>query len=104
MSNVIVVFCTVSTKAEAQEIAKALLEKRLCACVNITEGIHSMFIWNDKIEEEKEHLMIIKTIQERFEKLKLEIKSLHSYDMPEIIAMPITLGSNSYLEWVRESA
>lgn len=96
----VVIYCTVPSKNDAKSIAKVLLTQRLAACVNIIDKVHSIFSWHDEICEEKEVLMMIKTKKDLFEKIKTAIKLIHPYNIPEIIALPITEASEDYLEWI----
>lgn len=102
-SKLIVCFVTCKNEREAVNIAKALLEKKLCACVNIIKNIRSLYTWEGKLCDDSEALMVIKTKERAFSKLAAEIKKLHSYDVPEIIALPVTCVSRSYAKWVTES-
>lgn len=96
----IVVFVTSKDKKEATKITKGLLNKRLCACVNIVPKVNSLFWWQGKIDSSAEALLIIKTKKPLLNKLIKEIKKLHSYSVPEIIALPIVGGNKDYLEWI----
>jgi periplasmic divalent cation tolerance protein len=96
----IVVLVTATSIKEAEKITRALLNKKLAACVNIINNINSYFWWNKKIEKAKETLLIIKTVKKNFAQLKKEIKSIHSYEVPEIIALPIIKGNKNYLDWI----
>jgi periplasmic divalent cation tolerance protein len=98
----IVVFITASNEDEAARIAKALVEARLAGCVNIIKNIRSIYIWQGKVEDESEVLMIVKTQKPFFDLLMKKVKELHSYTVPEIIALPIVEGSEDYLKWLRE--
>lgn len=98
----IVVFITVSSEDEAAKIAKALVENKLAGCVNIIKNIRSIYSWQGKIEDEPEVLMIAKTQKHLFDSLMKKVKELHSYTVPEIIALPIVEGSEEYLKWLRE--
>ena len=98
----IVVFITASNEDEAAKISRAVVEARLAACVNIVKDIRSIYSWQGKIEDEKEVLMILKTQKTLFDSLMKKVKELHSYTVPEIIALPITSGSEEYLKWLRE--
>jgi len=98
----IVVFITASNEDEAAKIAKALVESRLAGCVNIIKNIRSIYRWQGKIEDEPEVLMIAKTQKSLFNDLSKKVKELHSYTVPEIIAMPIVEGSEDYLKWLKE--
>ncbi len=98
----IVVFITASNEDEAARIAKALVGARLAGCVNLIKNIRSIYSWQGKVEDETEILMIVKTQKSLFDSLMKKVKELHSYTVPEIIAMPIVEGSEDYLKWLRE--
>lgn len=99
----IVVLITAPKEAEAVKIAKALVEKRLAACVNVISDIRSIYRWQGKIEDDTEMLLIIKTKKGLFDALAAEVKEIHSYTVPEIIALPIVQGQADYLKWLSES-
>lgn len=99
----IVVFVTAKDAEEAGRIAERLVADKLCACVNILGGVKSFFWWENKVDRADEVLLIIKTRKSLFKKLERAVKRAHSYEVPEIIALPIIAGSKSYLEWVRKS-
>ncbi len=96
----IVIFVTASSEEEAQKIANGLLQKKLIACANIMSGVKSMFWWQGKIDHANEYLLILKTQRKLFPKVAKTVKSLHSYDVPEIIALPIIEGEEGYLKWL----
>ena len=96
----IVVFITIDTKEEAQKIAKVLLAQRKAACVNIIPGVSSLFWWEDKLDSAQESLLIVKTKASVLNEVIGLVKEIHSYDVPEIIAMPIVGGNQDYLEWI----
>ena len=98
----IVVFVTCGSEREALKIAHSLVEKRLAACVNLVSMVRSIYQWEGKIWDEKEWILIIKTQNKSFKKLEKNVKSLHSYSVPEIIGLPIIEGSSSYLKWLEE--
>ncbi|MCX5701065.1 MAG: divalent-cation tolerance protein CutA [Candidatus Omnitrophica bacterium] len=98
-----VLLITVSDKKQAHRIAKALIKNKLVACVNILGGVESFFWWNKKIDSAKEILLIAKSRNEKLNKIIKLVKAMHSYDCPEIIALPITGGSKTYLDWIDES-
>lgn len=102
MSHVIV-FMTTATKEEAEKIARNLLNERLIACANIVGPVSSLFWWKGKINQASEFLVLMKTSSGVFEKLAMAIKRMHSYDVPEIIAVPIAKGERTYLEWLSGS-
>ena len=95
-----VVLVTASADEESQLIAAVLIEQRKAACVNIIPGISSVFRWNNSIGQEGESLLVIKTRQSLVEEVIRLVKEVHSYDVPEIIALPIIAGNPDYLEWV----
>ena len=103
MPDPIVALVTCGSEEEALEIANALVEARLAACVNLIAPIRSIYRWEGKIWDEKEWLLIIKTQRNRFEALEKKVKSLHSYSVPEIISLAITEGSLAYLNWIKEN-
>lgn len=103
MSDYIVVFCTCPDLEISEKIANRLIENKIVACVNITSPVNSVYFWQGAIERDTEYLLIIKTKSQLFEKLEKEIKSIHPYSVPEIIAMPIVLGSKDYLNWIDET-
>jgi periplasmic divalent cation tolerance protein len=100
MTDKIVALSTCASTEEAARLARALVEKRLAACVNVVEGVRSVYRWQDAIEEEPEVLLVIKTSRELFEELKTEIERLHSYEVPEVIALPVVDGAERYLAWL----
>jgi periplasmic divalent cation tolerance protein len=102
MNKHIVVLVTAKNKKEAKAIAQGLLKDKLIACANIIDGIESLFVWQGKLDQSKEALMVIKTQQKLFDKVVSKVKLLHSYQTPEIIALPIIQGSKDYLNWIDE--
>jgi periplasmic divalent cation tolerance protein len=103
VSERIVVFCTVGKAEDAERIAHELVTRGLAACVNVVPGLISIYRWKGKVERDPEHLLVIKTRAERFEALREALVSLHPYDVPEVIALPIVAGHAPYLEWLDES-
>lgn len=99
----IIVYITAPNEDEAAKIAKTIVEERLAGCVNIVKGIRSIYSWQGKMEDDSEALMITKTQRHLFEPLKKRVKELHSYTVPEIIAMPVVEGSEDYLNWLKEA-
>ncbi|UCC58722.1 MAG: divalent-cation tolerance protein CutA [Candidatus Bathyarchaeum sp.] len=97
----IIVIMTAPNKQEAVNIVHSLLEERLIACANILDPVHSLFWWKGKIEEEKEVMILMKSQEKLFENISKRVKELHSYDVPEILALPILEGSQSYLDWMK---
>jgi periplasmic divalent cation tolerance protein len=104
VTDKIVVLATCGSAKEARRVARSLVEKRLAACVNILEvPVRSIYRWKGKVESARESLLIIKSSRKRFAALQDAIRHLHSYDVPEIIALPIERGSRDYLAWLGES-
>lgn len=99
----LVVFVSSGSKEEAEKIASGLLKEKLAACVNIIKDADSHFWWQGKLDKAKEALLIIKTRKSLFARLIKKVKSLHSYEVPEIIALPIIAGHKPYLDWIDES-
>ena len=99
----IVVFVTAKDADQAQRISSALIEARLAACVNIVTGICSLFWWEGKIDTADEALLIIKSTRSAFKKIVAAVKKTHSYDVPEVIALPIIDGNKDYLRWINDS-
>lgn len=98
--DAIVVFITTSSLDEAKMIGEHLVEEHLVACVNIVDGILSIFFWAGKLCSEHEKLLIVKSVKKRLPALIERVQSLHSYDVPEIIALPIVGGASEYLNWI----
>lgn len=96
------VYVTVSSSAEGERLARALVEERLAACVNRITGVRSTYRWQGQVEQSDEELLLVKTSQERFAALARRVQELHSYEVPEVIAVPIAAGSDSYLSWLHE--
>jgi periplasmic divalent cation tolerance protein len=101
MSQAVQVATTTASKSDAERIARALIEQRLAACVQISGPITSVYRWQDAIETATEWLCTIKTIESNYPQVETTIRQLHTYDEPEIIAVAIVAGSASYLEWLR---
>ena len=101
--NVLLVFCTSPDFNEAKNISRTLVEKKLAACCNIIPKISSIYKWQGNVEESQEILILIKTTQKNYDQLEKEIKMLHSYSVPEIIATKIVTGSRAYIDWIMDS-
>lgn len=97
------VMTTIGTQEQAQTLAEQLVNANLCACVNILPKMQSIYRWHGKLERGDEHLLLIKTRQERVDDVINTIKANHPYELPEIIAVPITYGYEPYLTWITES-
>jgi len=100
MTDKIVVFSTCASTEEAERIARTLVEKKLAACVNIVAGVRSLYRWKDVIEDEQEVLLVIKSSRALFDSLRGHLEKLHTYEVPEAIALPIVDGSEQYLNWM----
>ena len=99
-NEIIVVFCTCPNRETAERIAQALVERRLAACVSLIPSVVSVYQWQGRLETEQETLMLIKTRNSRYSDLEKAIVSLHPYELPEIIAVPVEQGLDDYLDWV----
>lgn len=103
-SGAAIVFVTAGNPEQANLIAHALVGERLAACVNIVSPIKSVYRWQDNVQEDVEHLLLIKTRSNLVARITNRVKELHSYELPEVIAIPIADGSKPYLEWLLDSA
>jgi periplasmic divalent cation tolerance protein len=104
LTDKFVVLVTCGSLAEAKRIARAVVSVRLAACVNVLPGaVTSIYRWKGKVETARERLLLIKTSRKRLARLEAEVARLHSYDVPEFIALPVGGGSRRYLNWLRES-
>ena len=97
------VLTTAGSQEEAGKIARALVERRLAACVNIIPQVASVYRWHGKVGEAEEHLLLIKTTSAMFGRVRDAIQELHSYDLPECICLSMEDGSTAYLEWIADS-
>lgn len=100
--SLLIVYCTTADEKEAKSIARVLVEKQLAACCNIIPSISSVYCWNGELKEAGEALLLIKTTHKLYEHLEKEIKMIHSYSVPEIIATSVTTGSAAYFDWIFE--
>ena len=103
MTDSIVILVTAGSEAEAEKIATALVEEQLAACVNILSPIRSIYCWEGKVVDDREWLLLIKTRAVRFAAVEARVKTLHSYQVPEVIALPIVAGAEGYMRWLREN-
>jgi len=104
MTDKIVVLVTCESARQARTIASELVKRRLAACGNVVEApVRSIYRWKGKVESAKEFLVILKSSRRRFAALEKAVRELHTYDVPEIIALPVVAGSRPYLDWVAES-
>jgi periplasmic divalent cation tolerance protein len=99
-SDIVVTLCTCPDESVANTIAERLVEEGLAACVSQLPGVKSVFLWQGKIEQDREVLLLIKTTSLRFDEVSRRIRELHPYDLPEIIAIPVSRGLPDYLNWV----
>jgi len=100
VEDFIIILVTTSSEEEGRKIAQVLVEKRIAACVNIINDIESIYRWKGKISDEKEVLLLIKTRKKLYKSVEGEVRKLHSYEVPEIIALPIISGLKDYLYWI----
>lgn len=98
--SALLVFTNLPDRAAAEKLADALVEKRLAACVNILSPCRSVYRWQGAVQREEEHPVLIKTTREAYAALEAQIRALHPYELPEIIAVPIERGLPAYLDWV----
>jgi periplasmic divalent cation tolerance protein len=99
MTDKIIALTTCDSEEQAKRIAHRLIEQRLAACVNIVSNVRSVYRWKEKIEDAAEFLLVIKSRRDLFAALRAEIEKIHTYEIPEIIAIPIVDGSEAYLGW-----
>jgi periplasmic divalent cation tolerance protein len=102
MEEFIVVLVTAGSSAEGDRLARALVDEGFAACVNRIQSVRSVYRWQGKVEENEEELLIIKSRRDLFAGLERRVRELHSYSVPEIVALPIVEGSQGYLQWLRE--
>ena len=98
-----VVLITAKDGAEAEHIAERLIDERLAACVNVLPAVSSTYRWKGRVEHAGEVLLLMKTSNEKLDRLMARVKELHSYEIPEILALPIERGSPEYLKWLEDS-
>ncbi len=102
LGTYIIILITTPDRESAEKIAKTLVSERLAACVNIINSVSSIFLWKGDIEEAKENLLIIKSRLDMLDRVIDEVKKVHPYEVPEIVAIPIIYGLRNYLEWIDE--
>jgi periplasmic divalent cation tolerance protein len=102
-AEAIVVMMTAASRDEARRIAEMLVRAQLAACVQILPEIESVYRWQGKVQREKEILLLAKTVASRFAELESKVRAMHSYETPEIIALPITATSEPYLKWLLDA-
>jgi periplasmic divalent cation tolerance protein len=99
----ILILVTTSNKQEAEKISQTLLESKLIACANVVGPVSSLFHWGGKTEQAEEYLVLMKSRQDLFDAISKRVKALHSYAVPEVVALPIVAGSKAYLDWLGTS-
>jgi periplasmic divalent cation tolerance protein len=100
MTEKIVVFSTCGSEEEAAKVGRALVEARVAACVNIVPKIRSIYRWKGEVQDDSEWLLVIKSSRPLFDRLKAELRRVHSYEVPELLAIPVVDGSPEYLDWL----
>jgi len=100
--EVIIILSNTDSAESAARMARELVGRKLVACVNVVPGVRSFYRWKGEIVEDGEHLMVMKTRRAMFEQVRVTLRELHPYELPEIIALPLAEGDTDYLDWVRE--
>jgi periplasmic divalent cation tolerance protein len=103
MTDKIVILSTCSTEEEAERLARALLDARLAACVNVVPRVRSFYRWKGQVEDAAECLLVIKSSRPMFDALRSALVEAHSYEVPEVVALPILDGAPEYLQWLHEN-
>ncbi len=103
MTEALVVLITAPSSEEAEAIARALVEEKLAACVNVIPGMTSFYRWRGELQREGEVLLVVKSRRGLFDRLAARVRELHSYQVPEIIALPVIVGDEDYLRWLSET-
>jgi periplasmic divalent cation tolerance protein len=98
----IVIFITSGSEEEAKRLGRVLVEEKLAACVNIIPGVESLYWWKGKIESSKEWMLVVKTQGKMVNRVVKRVKEIHSYEIPEVIALPIVEGNRDYLQWISD--
>jgi periplasmic divalent cation tolerance protein len=103
MTDKIVVFSTCASREEAEKLARLLVEQGLAACASIVPGVRSYYRWRGALETADEHLLVIKSVRRQFAALSAALERAHSYEVPEVLALPVVAGSAPYLAWIEAS-
>lgn len=103
-TSALIVYVTTATRKEADKIAQAIVEKRLAACVSILPEVYSRYWWKGRLEYDRELLLMVKTTTRRYKALEKLVRSIHSYEAPEILALPVAAGNPDYLKWLTRTA
>ena len=101
MTDKILVLTTCAAEADAERLARALLDARLAACVNVIPGVRSFYHWKGDIESAAEFMLIVKTSRDLFPALCVEVEKLHPYEVPELLALPVLAGAENYMSWLQ---
>jgi len=99
----IVIFITSGSEEEAKKLARVLVEEKLAACINIIHGVESLYWWKGKMESSKEWMLVVKTQRKKVKEVVKRVKEIHSYEVPEVIALPIVEGNKDYLQWISDA-
>ena len=99
-AEVVVVLCACPDEPTGARIARTLVDERLAACVSRVGGVRSVYRWQEAVQDEPETLLIIKSSRDRYKELEMRLKALHPYELPEIIALPVTIGLSACLDWI----
>ena len=102
MSGPVIVLTALGAPPDAERIARALVEERLAACVNVVPGVVSIYRWKGNVEREPELMLVIKTMAQKVDALKARLVELHPYELPEVVVIPIAGGHKAYLDWLEE--
>lgn len=102
-SQTLLVLTTCGNPADAGNLAALLVEQRLAACVNAVQNVTSTYRWKDRVQQDQETLLVIKTTSARYSEVENAIRAHSKYELPEVVAIPVTAGSSAYLDWLRES-
>jgi periplasmic divalent cation tolerance protein len=100
MTDKIVVLSTCASAEEAERLARRLIDDRLAACVNVLSPVRSFYRWKGAVEDSAEWMLVIKTTRDKFDALRAAVESAHTYELPEVIAIPVVEGSPNYLSWI----
>ena len=103
VNNVRLVLVTCANEEQGASIARSLVGERLAACVNLVDGIRSIYRWRDKLEDDRETLLLVKTRTQLLARLERRVRELHTYEVPEVVALSLTGGSKPYLDWLFEA-
>ena len=103
MTDKIVVLTTCALESDAERIARALVDGRLAACVNVVPGVRSFYHWKGETQSSQEYLLVVKTSRDLFGALRAEMERIHPYEVPELLALPVVAGAEDYLSWLQSN-